>query len=198
MSLQLKVANSRYSGDPGLFSFIGKAIRGVSKIASAVSHPFETITHAAESVLGHGAGGAAGRRSLTAYTGSRANLMLPSGGTTIMGRPGGFAMYQSNAGGSSPAAPPGPGQAGYHWNKTAYFLKDGTHVPAMSKLVKNRRRNPLNPRALSRSMYRLAGFQHAVQRTEKLIHRLAGKGQHRGRRGPMPVKEVKYLPAPKR
>jgi hypothetical protein len=44
----------------------------------------------------------------------------------------------------------GPAPSGFHWNKSDYFLKDGTFVPKGTKIVKNRRRNSLNPRALGR------------------------------------------------
>jgi len=42
---------------------------------------------------------------------------------------------------------------GYHWNKGTYWTKQGV-VFAGTKLVKNRRMNPLNPRALSRAIRR--------------------------------------------
>jgi hypothetical protein len=45
--------------------------------------------------------------------------------------------------------------SGYHPNKSSYFLRDGTFVPAGSKCVKNRRRDPLNPKALRRSIERV-------------------------------------------
>lgn len=44
---------------------------------------------------------------------------------------------------------------GFHPNKSAYFLRDGTFVAKGSKFVKNRRRNPLNPRALRRAIGRI-------------------------------------------
>ena len=60
--------------------------------------------------------------------------------------PGGATGYQ---------APPPNGGTGYHLNKTGYFLKDGTFVAPESRWVKNRRRNPGNMRALSRSLGRI-------------------------------------------
>jgi len=44
---------------------------------------------------------------------------------------------------------------GYHLNKSSYFLMDGTFVEAGTKWVRNRRRNPGNMRALSRSLGRI-------------------------------------------
>jgi len=47
--------------------------------------------------------------------------------------------------------------SGYHWNKSGYFLKSGEYVRAGSKMVKNRRRNPANPRATSNAIMRIKG-----------------------------------------
>ena len=44
---------------------------------------------------------------------------------------------------------------GYHANKSSYWLNDGTYVPKGSRWVKNRHRNPLNPRALRRAVGRI-------------------------------------------
>jgi len=46
--------------------------------------------------------------------------------------------------------------SGYHFNKSDYFLRDGTFVPAGTKLVKNRRRNPANSKATNRAISRVA------------------------------------------
>ena len=51
--------------------------------------------------------------------------------------------------------PQAPAMSGYHWNKSGYFLMSGEYVAAGTKLVKNRKRNPGNMRALSRSMGRI-------------------------------------------
>ena len=52
--------------------------------------------------------------------------------------------------------------SGFHPNKSAYFLRDGTFVPAGSKCVKNRRRNPLNPKAASRAISRIKSAKSAA------------------------------------
>ncbi len=54
--------------------------------------------------------------------------------------------------------------SGFHPNKTAYFLRDGTFVDVGTRCVKNRRRNPLNPRALDRSLGRIASTGNALKR----------------------------------
>ncbi len=52
---------------------------------------------------------------------------------------------------------------GCHANKASYFLKGGTFVEEGSRCVTNRRRNPLNPRALDRAAGRLRSAQKAVR-----------------------------------
>ena len=46
-------------------------------------------------------------------------------------------------------------QAGHHPNKSSYFLLDGGFVEKGTRCVKNRRRNPMNPRALDRAISRV-------------------------------------------
>lgn len=54
-----------------------------------------------------------------------------------------------------PALTGGVGPKGFHLNKSSYFLKDGTFIAKNSLWVKNRRRNPLNPRALRNAIGRV-------------------------------------------
>jgi len=49
------------------------------------------------------------------------------------------------------------GVPGYHWNKSGYFLQSGQYVAPGTKMVKNRRRNPANPRATSNAITRIRG-----------------------------------------
>jgi len=49
------------------------------------------------------------------------------------------------------------GVPGYHWNKSGYFLMSGQYVAPGTKMVKNRRRNPANPRATSNAITRIRG-----------------------------------------
>lgn len=80
---------------------------------------------------------------------------------------GGFAgtqtVYSSPGGGAAGHACP----VGYHWNRTAYYTKQG-HVAKGTKCVKNRRKNPLNPRALSRSMSRI----HSAKKAAHFLDRI--------------------------
>jgi hypothetical protein len=69
---------------------------------------------------------------------------------------------------------------GHHLNRSAYTLKDGTHVEKGTKLVTNRRRNPGNPRALHRAVSRMASFQHMARRVEGQLAKVARRAT-RGR-----------------
>jgi len=51
--------------------------------------------------------------------------------------------------------------SGCHPNKSDYFLRSGAFVARGTKCVRNRRRNPLNPRALDRAASRLRSASKA-------------------------------------
>lgn len=53
--------------------------------------------------------------------------------------------------------------AGYHLNKSGYHLLSGIYVPPGSRCVKNRRQNPLNPRAAHRAGTRLRSAAKAAK-----------------------------------
>jgi hypothetical protein len=62
---------------------------------------------------------------------------------------------------------------GYRLNKSSYFLKSGQFVPAGTKLVRMRRRNFANGRALRRSIGRVKGFERLVKGSRKSLRALA-------------------------
>lgn len=99
-----------------------------------------------------------GDRFQQAPTGIRVGGMLPGGAKPYIGydRPG--------------AATMGPPK-GYRLNKSSYFLKDGTYVPAGSRYVKVRRRNPLNPKALDRAMGRITSAKRASKKLSRVTIR---------------------------
>lgn len=69
-----------------------------------------------------------------------------------------------------------------HLNRSGYFLKGGQYVAPGTKCVANRRRNPLNPRALSRAMSRVAGAQKAVKAIIRFERVASGGKINAGRR----------------
>lgn len=113
-------------------------------------------------------------------------------GSGFYAGPGGVAVGQYNMG-AAPAGAPQAGSAaiaacglkGYHMNKTTYCTHSGW-VAKGTKCVRNRRRNPLNPRALSRAMSRVASAQRAVKAIQLFAGapaRAAAKGRGKVRRG---------------
>src|SRR5262249_12265135 len=94
-----------------------------------------------------------------------------AGGATAGGGAGVVSLDETDTGSPAPGAVPVCTIKGYHFNKRGYFTKAG-FVPAHSKCVKNRRRNPLNPRALHHAASRMIGFQSAATKIEKSLHKL--------------------------
>lgn len=80
---------------------------------------------------------------------------------------GSTTTYYPPAGGGAAAGPGKACPAGYHWNRTSYFTKRG-FVAKGTACVKNRRRNPLNPRALSRSMSRIVSAKKAAHFLDRI------------------------------
>lgn len=202
MSAQIRSARSRYSGDPGLFDVIGKVVGGIGKIAGGAiggllsGGPIGAIGGAVSGLagaIGVKSGGAA-----QAVPVSKATLPTVSGKNT-------FALPQASAlpgtglqiptitpVGTSSAPSSGAsiganGQLclrGYHLNKSEYFHKRlQMVVQPGTACVKNRRMNPLNPRAASRAMRRLDGFSRATKSVERMMIKLARKNAPRGSRG---------------
>lgn len=62
---------------------------------------------------------------------------------------------------------------GYRLNKTSYFTKSEGFVPEGTKLVKIRRRNFANGRALRRAITRTQGFNRLVKSSRKSLRELS-------------------------
>jgi len=135
-------------GDPGLFGFIGKAVKSIWKVAkpiigTAIGGPI------GGAILGVGAGVAASKALVPVGPPAPPTGFFPAAGAavgTAMGAaiPGAIAGYMG--GGGCPA--------GYHPDK-----RTGT------RCVRNRRMNVANPRALRRSLRRVKGFEKLARRT---------------------------------
>ena len=173
MSMAIKVAKAQagvpsaidFRGDPGLFGFLGKTIGRVAGIAGKfLPGPAGAI---AGTIAGTIAGRAAGAVPVSFPPGrepiiiSRIQETLPRPPTVlerirVAGQaivPGGVEPFSRNGVMVAPS--------GFHLNKSDYFLRDGTFVPAGTRLVKNRRRNPNNPRANSRALSRITSAKKA-------------------------------------
>lgn len=190
MSLAMKASQARNAGgyrrgaqgDPGIFGFLGSAIKGIGKVAGFIPGIGSTI----EKVTGLVGGGLQGiegqpktikaatlgnmpilRQSGTSSPGLGFALPLPAGGGMLPApsKPGTVTQTSRNMGITTVDRPP----SGYHLNKSGYWsngtdLIPGAHWVAPGTVwVKNRRTNPLNPQALSRSLRRMQGFARATK-----------------------------------
>jgi len=161
-----------YAGDPGWLSSIWKGIKKVAPtiIGGLIGGPVGAVIGTA----GGGGGGAPGRQMTVPGTVGGA-ISFP-GGLSIGGmvQPGRTVM-QRGVGRLAPWTATGPGvlpgggrgevmPAGWH------YAKDGS-----GKIVRNRRMNVANPRALRRSMRRVQGFEKLAKRTIQFTRRVKMK-----------------------
>lgn len=159
MSMQMQAARARTMGDPGLLSTIGKIAGGVTGFVTGGP---------AGAVAGWKSGGALGSTIEGAFGGSKPPTMrVPGGGSLVPQGPGttttrttGPLPWQTKTVTTTPTPQAVNGAtigcpSGYHPNKSGYFTKSEGWIPKGTKCVKNRRRNPANPRALDRAIGRL-------------------------------------------
>lgn len=122
-----------------------------------------------------------GRSLVRAGVGTAAVAAVPVAGRIGRGAtqipipmPGGAVMRPFAAvPGGTPFMTPGTCPSGYRLNKSSYFLKNGSFIPAKSKCVRRRYRNPTNVKALKRSTSRLTQFERLVQRERKALRKLS-------------------------
>lgn len=210
MSLRIQATRVRQMGDPGLFDVlgsIGKAIvgtvggavkglvtggplgavtgglGGLATSTGIIKTPAISRAVPITPVL-RGATQAPIRQTGQAMPGTGVQVQLPSvgaGGINLGGFQAG--SFGPMTGGGTPMVAAPNGQLcqvkGYHLNKSGYFTRQG-YVPAGTACVKNRRMNPLNPRAASRAMRRLDGFSRAARCVEKQLVKMARKNVGRG------------------
>jgi len=172
--MSMAIARAKYTGDPGFFDFLKSAATVATSFIPFVG---PTISQAVSRIGSSGPGigpvgqvfkpGASGR-SLAQEQARCTAAGLVYGGRgegCIQKAPGIAAAFQRAAPGGATGmmrAPQLNGMAmvaggGYHPNKSDYFLMSGEFVPAGSRMVKNRKRNPANARATSRAISRIAG-----------------------------------------
>lgn len=141
-------------GDPGLFGFIGKAVKSVWKIAKPVLGA--AIGGPVGAAIVGGATVAASGKAMVPYAGAPpappsmpgVGMIQPVVSGVVSGVMAGRAM-----GGMCPS--------GYH------PAKDGS-----GRCVRNRRMNVANPRALRRSMRRVKGFEKLARKTISFTKRV--------------------------
>jgi len=151
-----------YAGDPGWLSSIWKGIKKIAPtiIGGMIGGPMGAI-------VASGAGGV-GQPRLPAPPGTIGGAVSFPGGMSLSGayQPMGMQMSRAQAQsmpGKFPGGRPGPSEmcpTGYH------LAKDGS-----GRMVRNRRMNIANPRALRRAMRRVQGFEKLAKRTIQFTRR---------------------------
>jgi len=144
----MAIKRASYTGDPGLFGNIFGAIKGA--VTGFIGMPAKQPPIPT-----------AGPGSVPMYSA----MPMPIAAMPQMGpiKLPGFAASAARLfpGGATGYADPNGGApcdtAGYHLNKSAYFLMSGEFVPEGSRYVRNRKRNPANSRATSRAISRVVG-----------------------------------------
>ncbi len=151
-----------YAGDPGFLSSLWKGVKKVAKFAigTAIGGPIggalvatagggggapPTQFPVAPGTIGGAVTMPGGMRFSTAYT---PRAMVPGQGR--------LPPYTATGPGVLPAGGRGGAMIPSGW----HYAKDGS-----GKLVRNRRMNVANPRALRRSMRRVQGFEKLARRT---------------------------------
>lgn len=170
MSLAVKTARAEAMGDPGLFGAIGGFVKGaIGGLASG--SPLGVLGGAISGAVAGGRSKPRGRAArpggvlvspVMPGVGRRRNIQQQQRNLPVL-RKGGLrgSLERLVPGGATgfEVAPQdlGPNGAprGMRLNKSDYFLRDGTFVPAGTRWVKSRRRNPANARATSRAIARV-------------------------------------------
>jgi hypothetical protein len=168
-----------YRGDPGLFSFLGKAIGGIAKVATGfvTGGPLGAV-----SSLFKPRGGAPAIVAPASFGPTMPGIYTNGGGVN-----GGGGSY----GGSMMAIPTltkgslGPAGKRLHPNRSTYETRGGgtSRWPRALQLhekgtvlVASRRRNVGNSRALRHALSRVAGFAHLARKVMSFVHPRAGRG----------------------
>jgi len=137
-------------GDPGLFGFLGRTIKG-----------------AVGGFLGGGPLGAITGGVRGAVGAPRAPAPM-RGFAGFSGTPNLPAVRPSVAPATTGGLPP----RGYKLNKSGYFLKSGEYVAPGTRFVKVRRRNPANAKALRKALSRAESFGGLVKRARATTRKL--------------------------
>jgi len=148
MSMAIKRAS--YTGDPGFFDFLKGVGRAAIGAIPVVGPSIQALLPSKQPPVPQRGPGSIPIMQMPAP--ARFN---PLG----FGAPGiGFSLGEQQMAPSmqmNGACPTSAG--GYHLNKSDYFLRSGEFVPAQSRWVRNRKRNPANARATSKAISRIAG-----------------------------------------
>lgn len=133
-------------GDPGFFSFLGKAVGFGKKLIGAFL-PHRPVVAATTGIM---------RRGAEAITGTivRHPVLTAAGAAGVIGAAAG-------AGAEAMRALPGAVAKGFH------MIKKGPHA---GRMARNRRMRVTNPKALRRALRRTYGFERLAMKVIRLHH----------------------------
>jgi len=153
-------------GDPGFFDFIKKVGRGALSVAGTAfrATPVGAVASRFLPQISGGGGGFSRPAVQPRRVGPVGTAIGVAAAPLVVGAIGRH-LEGGVAGGGQPA--------GYHLNKSSYFLRSGEFVPARSRYVRNRTRNNANGKALRRSIGRVSGFNNLVKRSRKSLRSLS-------------------------
>ena len=161
-----------YAGDPGWLSSIW---RGIKKVAPMIVGGM--IGGPMGAAIGGAVGGGGKPGQQVSIPGTVGGAITFPGGTGIqMGYTGGVPVkykYPRAIAGQPPQVGLGPQAAGAGMGVVPsgyHYAKDGS-----GRIVRNRRMNVANPRALRRSMRRVQGFEKLAKRTIQFTRRVKMK-----------------------
>lgn len=148
-----------YRGDPGFFSFLGGLAKSAAGFIPGVGPVAQAGIGALTTKLGSGGMASAAtslvRRGVAAVKGHP--VLSAAGAAGVLTAGGAMAGRETALMGA-----PGMGRKGYHMSKA--------RKGHPSHLVRNRRMNVCNPRALRRSIRRAHGFAKLAMRTIHIVH----------------------------
>ncbi len=161
-----------YAGDPGWLSSIWKGIKKVAPaiIGGIIGGPAGALIGAA------GSGGRVATPPIMAAPGQVGGAISFPGGVSVQGAYQRQAVVpykypRAIAGQARPPTPGTPAMAAYGGVPSGYhFAKDGS-----GRIVRNRRMNVANPRALRKAMRRVQGFEKLAKRTIQFTRRVKMK-----------------------
>lgn len=172
MSIAIKAGRARSQGagrilpgrgDPGFFDFIKGAVKtGISLVTGG---PAAAVGTAISQFRGGGG------RPPPGPVFSAPIVQAPGIGAAISRLvPGGSTGLQV---GAVPAGMKLACPGGFHPNKSSYHLMSGAFVVKGSRCVRNRRTNPLNPRAADKAIRRIESAKRATKSLARITIRKA-------------------------
>jgi len=151
-----------YAGDPGFLSSLWKGVKKIAGpvIGGLIGGPAGAII----GQLGSSGGGKKPGKALTVPGTFQGTVGFPGGMNVGMGyTPGQIVPGQGRLPpftATGPGVLPAGGRGGVCAPSGYHFAKDGS-----GRMVRNRRMNVANPKALRRSLRRVQGFEKLVRRT---------------------------------